>query len=203
MTKLEGQERSEGTVQDRVVRLVSAHALHEGVLLDLGCGLRSSAPRCAELGLEYLGVHAVPDDLEELARKGLDTALVELGDTTTLAERLEEALAGRQLAAITALDLDRAPGPPGRAAHGAFRPGEQARRCAPCRERRQRLALRSRRQAPFGALGRHLGWSPGRAPPLAASRPAGSRPSSLAPAGRRSRRTTRWPAVATSTSPRP
>ena len=105
MTKLPKRGNEERTVYDHVARLLSGHALHEGVLLDLGCGFGAAAASCAELGLDYLGVGAGSDGLEEIARQGFSTALVDLSETTALVERLEEVLAGRQLAAITALDL--------------------------------------------------------------------------------------------------
>jgi SAM-dependent methyltransferase len=102
LVKLDNEAR---TVHSHVVRLLSGHALHEGVLLDLGCGFGTAAGSCADLGLEYLGVDTEPDRLEELSKQGLATALVDLGGSTLLVKRLEEALGGRQLAAITALDL--------------------------------------------------------------------------------------------------
>ena len=105
MSKLSKRGFGEGTVYDHVVRLLSAHALHEGVLLDLGCGFGTVAASCAEIGLDYLGVGAEPDGLEDLAKQGFSTALVDLSESAALVERLEEALAGRQLAAITALEV--------------------------------------------------------------------------------------------------
>ena len=105
MSKLSKRGYGEGTVYDHVVRLLSAHALHEGVLLDLGCGFGTVAASCAEIGLDYLGVGAEPDGLEDLAKQGFSTALVDLSESAALVERLEEVLAGRQLAAITALEV--------------------------------------------------------------------------------------------------
>ena len=105
MSKLSKRGYGEGTVYDHVVRLLSAHALHEGVLLDLGCGFGTVAASCAEIGLDYLGVGAEPDGLEDLAKQGFSTALVDLSESAGLVERLEEVLAGRQLAAITALEV--------------------------------------------------------------------------------------------------
>ena len=105
MSKLSKRGYGEGTVYDHVVRLLSAHALHEGVLLDLGCGFGTVAASCAEIGLDYLGVGAEPDGLEDLAKQGFSTARVDLSESAGLVERLEEALAGRQLAAITALEV--------------------------------------------------------------------------------------------------
>ena len=105
MTELSEHSQEEGTVHEHVTRLLSGHALHEGVLLDLGCGFSVAATSCAQLGLEYLGVGGEPDGLEELSKQGVATVLVDLGDHTSLAKRLEEVLAGRQLAAITALGL--------------------------------------------------------------------------------------------------
>jgi SAM-dependent methyltransferase/regulator of replication initiation timing len=105
MSKLSKRGYGEGTVYDHVVRLLSAHALHEGVLLDLGCGFGTVAASCAEIGLDYLGVGAEPDGLEDLAKQGFSTALVDLSESAALVERLEEVLAGRQLAAVTALEV--------------------------------------------------------------------------------------------------
>ena len=105
MSKLSKRGYGEGTVYDHVVRLLSAHALHEGVLLDLGCGFGTVAASCAEIGLDYLGVGAEPDGLEDLAKQGFSPALVDLSESAALVERLEEVLAGRQLAAITALEV--------------------------------------------------------------------------------------------------
>jgi GT2 family glycosyltransferase len=105
MTQLSEHAQEEGSVHEHVTRLLSSHALPEGVLLDLGCGFSAAAASCAELGLEYLGVSGEAADLEELSKQGLATALVPLGERTPLAKRLEDVLAGRQLAAITALDL--------------------------------------------------------------------------------------------------
>ena len=105
MSDLNTRGDGEGTLSDHVVRLLSDHALHEGVLLDLGCGFGVAAASCAELGLDYLGVDAEPGGLEALAKQGFSTALVDFGDSTALLERLEDVLAGRQLAAITALGL--------------------------------------------------------------------------------------------------
>ena len=105
MTERSDHPHEAGTVHEHVTRLLSDHALHEGVLLDLGCGFSAAAALCAELGLEYLGVASEPGGLEELSKQGLATALVDLGESTSLSKRLEEVLAGRQLAAIAALDL--------------------------------------------------------------------------------------------------
>jgi hypothetical protein len=105
MTELAQQTHGEGTVHEHVARLLSSHAPHEGVLLDLACGFSSGAATASELGLEYLGVASEPGRLEELSDHGLATALVDLGETTSLVKRLDEVLAGRQLAAITALGV--------------------------------------------------------------------------------------------------
>ncbi len=105
MSKLSKRDHVEGTVYDHVVRLLSAHALHEGVLLDLGCGFGAVAASCVELGLDYVGVDTEPDGLEDLAKQGLSTPRVDLSESAVLVERLEEVLAGRQLAAITALGV--------------------------------------------------------------------------------------------------
>jgi hypothetical protein len=95
----------EGTVYEHVVGLLSSHALHEGVLLDLGCGFGPIASSCAKLGLDYVGVDIERDGLADLAKQGFSTAQLDLSQTTVLVEFLESVLAGRQLAAITLLDV--------------------------------------------------------------------------------------------------
>ena len=95
----------EGSVYDHVFRLLSAHALHEGVLLDLGSGLAAVAASCADIGLDYLAVGTYPGGPQGPAKRGISAAPFDFREGAFLAERLEELLAGRQLAAITALDL--------------------------------------------------------------------------------------------------
>jgi hypothetical protein len=95
----------EGTVYEHVVGMLSSHALHEGVLLDLGCGFGPIASSCAKLGLDYVGVDIERDGLADLAKQGFSTAQLDLSQTTVLVEFLESVLAGRQLAAITLLDV--------------------------------------------------------------------------------------------------
>ena len=105
MSKASKPGYEEGSVYGHFFRLLSEHALHEGVLLDIGGGLGAVAASCAELGLDYLAVDSDPKGLEDLAKRGFSTALVDLGERALLAERIEGVLGGRQLAAITALDL--------------------------------------------------------------------------------------------------
>ena len=95
----------EGTVYEHVVGMLSSHAIHEGVLLDLGCGFGPIASSCAKLGLDYVGVDIEQDGLADLAKQGFSTAQLDLSQTTVLVEFLESVLAGRQLAAITLLDV--------------------------------------------------------------------------------------------------
>ncbi len=105
MTDLDERGHEEETVYDHVVRLLSAHALREGVVLDLGCGFGPIAPSCAKLGLDYVGIDVEQDGLEDLAKQGFSTALLDINETDALVASLEEVLAGRQLAAITLLDV--------------------------------------------------------------------------------------------------
>ena len=105
MTDLDERGHQEETVYDHVVRLLSAHALREGVVLDLGCGFGPIAPSCAKLGLDYVGIDVEQDGLEDLAKQGFSTALLDINETDALVTSLEEVLAGRQLAAITLLDV--------------------------------------------------------------------------------------------------
>ena len=94
-----------GTVQDHVVGLLSNLALHEGVLLDLGCGFGSLASACSGIGLEYVGIDLDEDGLEDLTKRGFATSRIDLADTAALPDALEAVLAGRQLAAVTLLDV--------------------------------------------------------------------------------------------------
>ena len=105
MTDLDRRDHEEEVVYDHVIRLLSSHALHEGVVLDLGCGFGAIAASCAKLGLDYLGVDVEQDCLEDLARQGFSTALLDLNETSGLVASLEEVLAGRRLAAITLVDV--------------------------------------------------------------------------------------------------
>ncbi len=105
MTDLDERGHEEETVYDHVVRLLSSHALREGVVLDLGCGFGPIAPSCAKLGLDYVGIDVEQDGLEDLAKQGFSTSLLDLSETSGLVASLEEVLAGRQLAAITLLDV--------------------------------------------------------------------------------------------------
>ncbi len=105
MSELNERSYEEGTVYENVVGLLSSHALHEGVVLDLGCGFGPIAASCAALGLDYVGVDVEQDGLEDLAKQGFSTKLLDLSETAVLVESLEEVLAGRPLAAITLLEV--------------------------------------------------------------------------------------------------
>jgi len=189
------------SVHGHVFRLLSAHARNEGVLLDLGCGLGAVAASCAEIGLDYLGVGAEPDGLAELAGRGFSTAVVDLGEQAALLQRLEEVLAGRSLAAIVALDLiERLTRP----AELLAVLGEVARKHpgAP-------LVASVANVSHFDLAAKLLSgrWDVTSEDSSTSARsrtshPARSSTSCRAPAGSRSRRTTWWPATATSTSPR-
>ena len=105
MNDLNDRGYDEETVQDHVIGLLSSLGLHEGVLFDLGCGSGPIAEACAELGLDYVGVDVNKDVLEDLAKRGFSTELLDIADTGALADSLEGVLAGRQLAGITLLDV--------------------------------------------------------------------------------------------------
>ena len=95
----------EGSVYGHVFRLLSAHALHEGVLIDLGCGLAVVAESCADIGLDYLAVGTGPAGPEDPANGGTLHRISRPQRRGFARQRLEEVLAGRQLAAITALGV--------------------------------------------------------------------------------------------------
>jgi len=105
MSDLNDRAYDEESVQGHVIGLLSSLGLHEGVLFDLGCGFGAIAETCAELGLDYVGVDVNGDVLEDLAKRGFSTALLDMADTAALAESLEGLLAGRQLAGMTLLDV--------------------------------------------------------------------------------------------------
>ena len=89
-----------------VVRLLAAHThVPGGLVLDLGCGFGAIAEPVRDLGLAYVGLDLERSGLEDLAARGFDQAVLDLRDETSLRARLDEVVAGRPVAAITALDV--------------------------------------------------------------------------------------------------
>ncbi len=87
------------------VTLISRHRAPKGeVVVDLGCGYGAIAGPVADLGLDYLGIDADPEAVGALAERGVAAMLGDLTDPGTVFSRVTEALAGRRVAAICALD---------------------------------------------------------------------------------------------------
>ena len=94
-TSLESYRRYQGTVaRDGLLPMVKRAGLDLAGrrLLDLGCGFGAVAASCAELGLDYLGVGAGPDGLEEILKtKAVGTVVATLGTTAAGAWKLRAA----------------------------------------------------------------------------------------------------------------
>ncbi|MDA8292281.1 MAG: methyltransferase domain-containing protein, partial [Actinomycetota bacterium] len=97
---------SEDSPYGHAVRLLAAHThVPGGLVLDVGCGFGAVAEPVRDLGLAYVGLDVERAGLEDLASRGFEHAVVELGDPGALLGRLEEVVAGRPLAALVALDV--------------------------------------------------------------------------------------------------
>jgi len=97
---------AEDSPYGHAVKLLAAHTyVQHGVVLDVGCGYGAIAEPVAELGLTYLGVDLEPAGVANLVERGFEAAVVDLADLATAGARLADLLAGRPLAAITALDV--------------------------------------------------------------------------------------------------
>jgi SAM-dependent methyltransferase len=78
-----------------------------GLVLDLGCGEGTFARPFAELGRDYVGVELDAGSVERCRNAGLDVHLIDLADPDVDAthDRLVELVAGRQVAAVSMLDV--------------------------------------------------------------------------------------------------
>lgn len=77
-----------------------------GVVLDVGCGYGAIAGPLTDVGWTYVGVDLDGDAVADLVARGLVAAQVDLDQgADAIAASLREVLAGRELRAITALDV--------------------------------------------------------------------------------------------------
>lgn len=77
-----------------------------GVVLDVGCGYGAIAGPLTDAGWTYVGVDLDGDAVADLVGRGLVAAQVDLDQgADSIAESLRAVLAGRELRAITALDV--------------------------------------------------------------------------------------------------
>ena len=94
---------SEDTAAGRLVALLSAHA-RSGVVVDLGCGTAELAGPLEAAGFEYVGFDLDAEVVRTLVERGVDARVCDL-TVDDPAAAVEAALAGRTLAAITAIDV--------------------------------------------------------------------------------------------------
>src|SRR5579859_4637887 len=92
-------------VYRHVVDLVERFGGSSGVLLDLGCGFGPLAEPIRNLGLTYVGADFDADGLVDLRNRGFEGHTIDLSKPDHLAARLREILAGRELAAISMIDV--------------------------------------------------------------------------------------------------
>lgn len=88
------------------VRLLAEHThVEDGVVVDIGCGYGAIAEPLRELRLAYIGVDREPTGVADICHRGFEGAVVDLGEPDRLGPRIAELLAGRPLAALSALDV--------------------------------------------------------------------------------------------------
>jgi 2-polyprenyl-3-methyl-5-hydroxy-6-metoxy-1,4-benzoquinol methylase len=96
----------EGGSYRAAVELVARSARHDGLVVDLGCGFGAVAEPLAELGLTYVGTDVAADGLADLAARGFETHLVDLGAAPDeLRARLDEVAGDRAVAHVLTLDV--------------------------------------------------------------------------------------------------
>lgn len=104
--KLYPAEYTEDSSYGSAVRLLRRAGAVSGVVLDLGCGRAPLAEAVAELGCEYVGVDTDERALGEVADRGFETHVGDLGaDREGLVRYLREVLSDRPLVAVLALDV--------------------------------------------------------------------------------------------------
>ena len=94
------------TVYAHVVALIERHRQQAGtVVVDLGCGYGPAAEPLRDLGLTYIGADRASDGLADLAGRGFATIAVDLRDPAATVTAIRAELAGRRLAALSAMDV--------------------------------------------------------------------------------------------------
>ena len=94
---------SDDTAAGRLVALLSAHAT-PGVVVDLGCGTAELAAPLTAAGFQYVGFDLDADVVRSLVAQGIDARVCDLA-VDDPAQLVAAALAGRTLAAVTAIDV--------------------------------------------------------------------------------------------------
>lgn len=95
-----------GTPYEHAVGLVTSHAAHRGgVVVDLGCGYGAIAEPLGERSFAYLGVDLDPGGVKSIVERGFEALVGDLGRIADVLAEVEEALAGRPLAAVCMLDV--------------------------------------------------------------------------------------------------
>ena len=87
-----------------MVELLRGHAT-PGLVIDLGCGHAAIAEVLVGHGFPYVGVDVDAEALGALRGRGLEAHAVDLGDPDRISDALRRVAAGRQVAAIIALDV--------------------------------------------------------------------------------------------------
>ncbi len=96
----------EGGSYRAAVELVARSSRHDGLVVDLGCGFGAVAEPLAEVGLTYVGTDVATDGLADLADRGFETHVVDLGAAPDeLRARLDEVVGDRAVAHVLTLDV--------------------------------------------------------------------------------------------------
>lgn len=97
---------SPDSARHHLVELVKRSGLHEGVMLDLGCGRAAVAEPLTDLGFSYVGTDIDVDALAAITAEGVEAHELDLrADGPVVRARVEEILAGRPLAGVLAIDV--------------------------------------------------------------------------------------------------
>lgn len=97
---------AEGSPYGHAVALLREHRHPAGrVVLDLGCGYGAIAEPVRRLGLDYVGLDLDEESLADLRARGFEARPLDLADPGGIVATLQAAAAGREVAAIAALDV--------------------------------------------------------------------------------------------------
>jgi SAM-dependent methyltransferase len=105
MTERYRFDYDEDSVYGHAVRLITASAAKDGLVLDIGCGYGAIAEPVTAAGLHYVGLDLEEGGLADLSGRGFETHPLDLRDVSNLSTRLSEILGGRRVGAFVALDV--------------------------------------------------------------------------------------------------